>query len=365
MSDTNPRVSFIIPTLNQTERLLRCLESIYGQSGTTYEVLVVNNGKPGRIADIKDKFENVMVLELGSNHGYAVACNRGISASKGLLIALVNDDVVLHPNWLITMVAVFEEYPGYSSCASNILYLDRAYRNVDEEGFRYLVDCQGDGYLISGFGYKRKWGEFFEPYGSKEVVETFGANAAASIYERSFFDDVGLFDESFFCFSEDVDLNFRGRLRGHRCCYVPKAHAFHAVRATAVDRTDVTVYYSYRNFLTTWLKNMPLRLMSRYLFYFLIHQLFVAVRFLFLPGRNAYYRALLDFLKRVPQTVQKRKTIQREATNKLTKENLMLETNWVRILLDFRASRKRLDAATSYPMEDHWIQHIFPDGLQS
>ena len=122
------------------------------------------------------------------------------------------------------------------------------------------------------------------------------------------------------------------------------AHAFHAVRATAIDRTGFTTFYSYRNFLTTWVKNMPARFLLRYLMPFVFHQFFVSVRFLFRRERGAYFGGLLDFIKRLPQTLRDRRLIQQGA-NTFKKEDLMLDSGLIRILLDSHRSRQRLDGA--------------------
>ena len=60
----------------------------------------------------------------------------------------------------------------------------------------------------------------------------FGACAGAGIYRREFFKEVGIFDEDFFIFAEDVDINMRGQLQGFKCVYLPEAKVYHIGTAT-------------------------------------------------------------------------------------------------------------------------------------
>ncbi len=359
MSCEVPKVSFIIPTLNQLARLERCLVSIYRQNAGDFEVLVVNNGSTGRINYLLPKFAGLRILEMGKNVGFAAGCNHGIREARGKFIALVNDDVRLHPAWLDRMLQSMESNPGISSCASNLIYLDRLLVDFEKRSVSYLVDCQGDGYMASGFGYKRNWGSSLscQPAPAEEV---FGASAAAALYTREFFQDVGLFDDHFFCFCEDVDLCFRARLLGHRCLYVPTAFAYHSVRATAIENTAFTIFYSYRNFLAAWTKNMPGRLILRNFPFFLVHQILVFFRFLLFGPRVAYFRALGAYLRELPRYLRSRREIMLRCRIPAENQLLLLDADWFTTPWRIHQGRKQLKKSIVLPIDDRYLDHEFP-----
>jgi GT2 family glycosyltransferase len=87
--------------------------------------------------------------------------------------------------------------------------------------------------------------------------EIFGPCAAAAMYSRAALDEVGGFDERYFCYHEDVDLAFRLRLRGHRCRYVPDAVVDHVGSGITGRRSDFSTYHGHRNLVWTYVKNMP------------------------------------------------------------------------------------------------------------
>jgi len=354
-----PKISFIIPTLNQAARLERCLHAIYRQEPHDFEVLVVNNGTTGRLTPLVQQFSGLQVLEMGKNVGFAAGCNCGIQTAQGSYIALINDDVRLHPSWLTNMLQAMDTNPGISSCASNLVYLDRLLVDFQSRSVSYLIDCQGDGYLASGFGYKRNWGDPLRNHQSAPE-EVFGASAAAALYTREFFSDVGLFDDHFFCFCEDVDLSFRARLLGHRCLYVPGAIAYHSVRATAIENTDFTIFYSYRNFLAAWTKNMPGRLILRNLPFFLVHQILVFLRFLLFGPQKAYFRALRAYFQDLPKYLQSRREMIARRRTPAENNRLFLDVHWFVTPLRLRRGRKLLEKSMVTAIEDTLLDYPFP-----
>src|SRR5205823_174784 len=87
--------------------------------------------------------------------------------------------------------------------------------------------------------------------------EVFGACAGAAIYRRTLFEEVGLFEESFFAYIEDVDLSFRARLAGLRCLYVPGAVVYHVGSGTAGRNSDFAFRLATRNQLLLVARTFP------------------------------------------------------------------------------------------------------------
>ena len=89
--------------------------------------------------------------------------------------------------------------------------------------------------------------------------------AAAALYHREWLVRLGGFDESFFCYFEDVDLNLRLQVAGGRCLYVPSAHVRHVGGASTGGLSAFTIYHSQRNLVWTFVKSTPPHLFWRYL----------------------------------------------------------------------------------------------------
>ena len=207
----------MIPNWNGRAWLPDCLEALAGQSVPALEVIVVDNGSTdGSLAYLNDQHPEVRVLAVGFNSGFAHAANRGLRASRGELVALVNTDVVLAADWLERMTRALAADRSAASAACKMLSLEDP----------AIVYDAGD--VLRRDGACEQRGRFRPDDGRWDTPgEVFGACAGAALYRRDVVLAAGGFDERFFAYLEDVDLALRLRLGGWRCRYEP-AVALHA-----------------------------------------------------------------------------------------------------------------------------------------
>ena len=221
-----PRITVIIPTYNRSDLLRPCLEALRRQTHPC-RVLVVDNGSSdSTLSVMADCFPEFGSLRLPSNAGFAKAVNRGIVKVETEFVALLNNDTEADPRWIEAGLAVFEQHPECGIVASKIVNYWQ----------RDRLDSAGDRYLRSGLPLKRGNGEPISAFPRLEPV--LGASAGAAFYRRRLFDQVGLFDESYYMYLEDVDLSVRARLTGFSCLYTPDAVVYHMEAASDPDRPD-------------------------------------------------------------------------------------------------------------------------------
>jgi GT2 family glycosyltransferase len=247
-SDT-PLVSVIVVTWNSAKYLSRCLESIGVQTFQNFEVIVVDNGsKDNCTLNLETNYPklNLRIERLTFNRGFAAANNVGASLARGKWLVLLNADAFPEPAWLEKLLTASNTHPGFSSFSSRQLQANQP----------KFLDGTGDTYHISGLAWRLGLGYPTRYYGS-DSAEIFSPCAAAAMYLRDAFLDVGGFDEDFFSYFEDVDLGFRLQLRGYRCLYVSDAVVYHVGSATFGERSDFAFYHSHRNMVWTFVKNMP------------------------------------------------------------------------------------------------------------
>lgn len=216
-----PQASVVIPSWNGARFLGPCLESLDRQSWRDFEVLVVDNGSTDGTAATLAAFPAVGCLRLPENRGFAAACNAGIKATAGEVVVLLNNDTEAEPAWLERLVGGLLAAPDAGMAQPKVRLFDR----------RDVLHTTGDTVNRAGMPANRGVWELDRGQwdGQREV---FGANAAAAAYRRSMLADVGLLEERFGSYLEDVDLAWRARLRGWRCIYVPEAVIYHHVSAT-------------------------------------------------------------------------------------------------------------------------------------
>jgi len=273
------RVSVIIPNLNGLRWLPACLGSLRSQTFSEFQTYLVDNGSSDGSADwTASHFPEVSVVRLPRNLGFAGGMNAGFRAAKGEFLVPLNNDTEADPYWLERLVAAADAHPSAGILASQIMdFTDRT-----------RFDCLGDGYNRLGMSYKiaaglRDTGAFTEP------VPVFGACAAACLYRRSMLDDIGLFDEDFFAYMEDVELSVRARLAGYECLAVPGATVFHIGSATnGGTASDFSVHLTTRNIYAIIARDIPRSLVPRMVLGAALAQFFVVL--LALIGRKPVLR---------------------------------------------------------------------------
>jgi N-acetylglucosaminyl-diphospho-decaprenol L-rhamnosyltransferase len=215
------KATVVIPTLNGRERLLHALASVQKQTHPPAAVVVVDNASTDGTADaVAQAFPDVIVLRNDENVGFGRAVNRGAEAAVGDALVLVNNDVVLEPDFLDRLLApLADERVGM---VAGVLLQARDPGRIDSAGIELDVTLQS---------YDLLWNEPVERL-EDDVPEPIGPCGGAAAYRLEVFRAAGGFDDAFFAYWEDVDLALRLRLAGWRCAAAPAARAHHHHGAT-------------------------------------------------------------------------------------------------------------------------------------
>ena len=249
---TSPLASIIIPNWNGAHHLPVCLEALRAQTYPHREVILVDNGSTdGSQALVTEQYPEVRLLALESNLGLTGGNNAGFRAAQGEILISLNNDTQADRGFVEALVTALLEHAEAGMAAAKMLLFDR----------RDTLHSAGDGYGVDGIPFNRGvWqrdeGQFDEP------GWIFGGCGGAVAYRRAMLDDIGLFDESFFMYCEDVDLNWRAQLAGWHCWYTPGAVVYHKLSATGGG--PIASFYTGRNTIWVMAKNYPGTLLNRY-----------------------------------------------------------------------------------------------------
>lgn len=280
-------VTVIIPNWNGQHLLGRCLDALHAQTYRDFAIIVVDNGSTDdSVAYLRAHFPAVQVIANAENRGFAAATNQGIRATHSRYVATLNNDTEADPGWLAALVAAMERAPAVGMCASKLLFAHQP----------EMINSAGIALDRAGIAWDRCGGEpdapespppeeFPRAAGIPRRVETqslsgapltddpafairhlpfteeevFGPCAGAALYRREMLDAVGLFDEDFFAYMEDVDLAWRARAAGWRCLYVPQARVLHHHSATGKEGSPFKSFHLGRNKVWLLAKNYPVR----------------------------------------------------------------------------------------------------------
>jgi N-acetylglucosaminyl-diphospho-decaprenol L-rhamnosyltransferase len=244
-------VAAVIPSWNTASHLGRCLDALAAQRGASVETFVVDNGSSDTSLQLIES-RSVAHLALPTNVGFARAVNLGVQRTDAPLVLVLNADCFLSPDSVRLLAAELAADSGLGGVQPRIL---------QDDGERCARRIYSAGQCLTRYGraFERGWGEADGPrYATRE--EVFGVSGAACLLRREMFSDLGGYDEPYFAFYEDVDLNARARLAGWTFAYVPDALAIHVGHAAWRQETRsqrFNVELTVRNRLATALKILP------------------------------------------------------------------------------------------------------------
>jgi len=216
-------VSVILVNYRGAEDTIACLGYFDDVEWPTekLELIVVDNDSgDGSAALIRAAIPRAVVVEAGSNTGFAGGCNLGVEHATGEYVGLLNNDARPGPQWVAAAIRTLASDRTIGAVASKVL---------DWDG--QLVDYVDGSLTWYGMGYKREAEKPNSPEYDVAKDVLFGTGAAMFV-RTELYRDVGGFDERFFMFYEDVDLGWRLNLLGHRVRYVPESLAYHRHHVT-------------------------------------------------------------------------------------------------------------------------------------
>jgi GT2 family glycosyltransferase/glycosyltransferase involved in cell wall biosynthesis len=216
-------VSVVLVNYRGAEDTITCLRAFdeVDWPADGLELIVVDNDSgDGSSERIREAVPGALVVDSGSNTGFAGGCNLGVEHATGEYVAFINNDAKPHWDWISGAVAEFDADPRVASVASKVLDWDGG-----------LIDYVDGSLTWYGMGYKR---EVEKPdTGAWDTAKDVLFGTGAAMFVRAgLYRQVGGFDERFFMFYEDVDLGWRLNLLGYTVRYVPGSVAYHRHHVT-------------------------------------------------------------------------------------------------------------------------------------
>lgn len=276
------KISVHLVTWNGAKYLPYLLESLKSQTYKDWQLLVLDNGsKDDTIAvlerELANKWCEYQIIKNNTNLGFALAHNQlWEKARQGTaeFILLVNQDLYLLSDCLEQLLNRMEQNSEVGAVTPRLMRWNFAAlieKKTLNTSFTQQIDSLGlkrfrNGRVVDINKYATLAGQVVG------AAEVFGVSGALPLYRRQALDQVGLFDEDYFSYKEDVDLAYRLRRVGWRAEVVMEAVAYHdrsaarpanesyqAVLANRRNKSSIANYYSYRNHLLTLYKNLDWR----------------------------------------------------------------------------------------------------------
>jgi GT2 family glycosyltransferase len=294
-----PIVSIVIVNYNGYEWLKLCLPSLINTNYPAYEIILVDNGSVDQsINYVKNNWQNsVNLIQLSSNFGFAEGCNIGVRQANGDVIAFLNNDMEVDSNWLRAAVESLLSDKRVAVVQPKIMQFNS----------REKIDCAG--LSVDRFGLCVQIGHGEVDNGQYNQLTEIWSSGGAMVLWKEILMKVGLFDDTFFMYYEDVDLCWRIKLAGFRILLAPSSMVYHAGSATAnTIPSEFIVFHSMKNHISSWLKNFSL---ATLILNFPV-SMFVIVASLLLEIKNRHFSLFVARIKSIIWVVRNIGRIRKE-----------------------------------------------------
>ena len=257
MIDNMNRLAIIVLNWNGADDALNCVESLQQQTLRPEIIIVDNNSSDDSVERFEDhvksqKKDAPILIKNSQNLGFAGGINTGLvhARKQGFeYIGVLNPDAIADKHWLKSLYTELTSHPSAGIATGLLLRRDGN-----------TIDTSGDFYTTWGLPGPRNRDEP-TVNAPNQPGEIFGATGGGALYRTAMLNDIGLFDEDFFMYYEDVDLSFRAQLAGWKVRYTPKAIAYHKVGASSQKVPGLAVFNTFKNLPLVLIKNVPGRLL--------------------------------------------------------------------------------------------------------
>ena len=252
-----PRLSIIIVTYNSTGCIEACLRSLVEHPpAVDHDIVVVDNASAdGTAAAIRARWSSVRVIEAKANLGFARANNLGIQQTRGSLILLLNPDTSVPAGAIDTLTAALERRPDVAVAGPRLVDADGRAELSFGRMMSPLAELRQK-FLVSGSRRAGAVAAYVESM-TRTEREVDWVSGACMLVRRADAEAVGLMDERYFMYAEDVDFCAAVRARGRRVLFCPAAEVVHLRGQSRADASAPTERAYRRSQIAFYEKHHP------------------------------------------------------------------------------------------------------------
>ena len=221
---TAPDMSIVMVCWNNKDYLDPCLKSLYeGGLRSTFEIAATDNGSTdGSQAMLREKYPDVKIIQNDHNVGLGKASNQGIEATNGRYVLLFNNDTLVDGPSLDALVDFMDKTPDAGAVGGTLLNADGSFQSA----YGNFSTLREEFMIATHLGERLHPG--YPLHGRSDKVEAVGwLSSACLLVRRAALDQVGLLDESYFIYGDEVDLQYRLHQAGWKVYFIPNSTTIH------------------------------------------------------------------------------------------------------------------------------------------
>lgn len=268
------KFSVLIVSYNNINLLKDCLQSLYKVATDEVEIIIVDNNSDKDVVDYLESQEKIILIKNKSNIGFGKANNQAAEIAKGRWLTLLNNDAKVREDIFRKAEGFFSSHPGYQIMGPLVLspdgfpqptfYNNDYYRQLVLPSYRFRKYIKTLSFGTDTAVKKQLLYKYSSEYSFVNTHEVESLSGVCMFIERKVIKDIGLFDENYFMYVEDLDFCFKARKNNYRIAFFPEIMITHYIKSiqhkTSVSWTGFNnslKYFYKKNF--PWYKNYPAR----------------------------------------------------------------------------------------------------------
>lgn len=300
-------ISIIIVNYNGKKWLKKLFDSLLCQTYKNFEIIFVdNNSSDDSIEFLEKNYKDkrIKIIKSIENSGFAGGNNIGIKEARGEYLYLLNNDTWVEKDIIEKTIKFFEKSDKIATIQTKIQLMNED-NKIDSAGSFWSNST-----LLYHYGTNKD--SNLEKYNEKYKV--FTTKAASVFIRKSVLDEIGAFDDDFWAYYEETDLNHRMWIAGYECWYYPVSTCYHANGGTSLTfSNDIIQFHNFKNKIMSFIKNFEFF----YLFYILLIHITIMILLSLvwlIKGKYKHslslYKAIWWNIVNINKNIKKRTTIQ-------------------------------------------------------
>jgi len=306
-SSDKPLVSVIIVNFNGQRWLKKCFDSLLNQTYKNFKIIFVdNNSSDDSIEFLEKNYKDkrIRIIKNTENSGFAGGNNIGIKEAKGEYLYLLNNDTWVEKDIIEKTIKFFEKSDKVATIQTKIQLMNED-NKIDSAGSFWSNST-----LLYHYGANKSAN--LERY--NQTYKVFSTKAASVFMRKSVLDEIGAFDDDFWAYYEETDLNHRMWISGYECWYYPVSTCYHANGGTSLSfDNDIIQFHNFKNKIMSFIKNFSSFYLVYVLFVHLVIMILLSIVWL-IKGKNkhflALYKAIWWNILHINKNIKKRLKIQ-------------------------------------------------------
>lgn len=239
-------LSVIIVNFKTKEMTINCIDSVYEShmQGIDYEVIVVDNASnDGSIEAVASRFPKAIIIKNTENLGFSKANNLGMCVAKGAYILLLNSDTIVEQNTLKKSLVFIKERPRIGALGCKVVLENGQLDVACKRSFPTPANGLYHSFkLDKRFPKSMRFGEYNLTYVDEDKICSVDCVMGAyMLVPKSVIDQVGMLDEDYFMYGEDIDWCYRIKEAGFQIVYYPEVRIFHYKKASGIGKRNPKV----------------------------------------------------------------------------------------------------------------------------